>query len=242
MCFFLGSPLAQVLAADDVGEEHLADRRPRRPRGQHPDPRDHVVGEHVRDRAEDGADLVARVDVAGHDGRAAPAAVLQPLGRAQDRLVVAAVGAAGEQYDVGRVRGEVEVVPLGDRTDRDHLAAAGERDPAAGLRGDQLLVADHGDPEPAAGAGAGQHLGVRRPRVGACELGQAHVVPVEDVGVDGGAVLRARDDRTRGQVDEQDLGERRAEVGADRELAPRMLSQVPGRGRPAGRRRSRCRR
>ena len=46
-----------------------------------------------------------------------------------------------------------------------HPAAAGQRDPAAGLGGDQLLVADHRDPQPAAGARAGQHLGVRGPRV-----------------------------------------------------------------------------
>ena len=51
--------------------------------------------------------------------------------------------------------------PRGD--DLDHPAAAGERDPAAGLGGDQLLVADDGDPQPAAGGRAGQHLGARRP-------------------------------------------------------------------------------
>ena len=40
---------AQVLAADHVGQEHLADRGPRRVGREHADPRHHVVGEHVRD-------------------------------------------------------------------------------------------------------------------------------------------------------------------------------------------------
>ena len=43
-----------------------------------------------------------------------------------------------------------------------HLAAAGQRDPAAGLGRDELLVADHRDPQSTTGRGAREHLGVRR--------------------------------------------------------------------------------
>ena len=41
-------PLAEVLAADHVGQEHLADRRAGRVRGEHADAGHHVVGDDVR--------------------------------------------------------------------------------------------------------------------------------------------------------------------------------------------------
>ena len=95
---------AEVLAADDVGQEHLPDRRAGGVGRQHPDPRDDVVGQHVRHRAEDLRDLVADLDVAGHDDRTAPAAGHQGPGGVEQRLGVAAVGATGQQHHVGPAR------------------------------------------------------------------------------------------------------------------------------------------
>ena len=81
---------------------------------------------------------------------------------------------------------------------------------------------------------------VGRPRVLVDEGGQAGVVPVEDVGVDRRPVRGRGDDPPRGQVDQRGLGERGAEVDADDR--PGGVSRGHGRGPPAGRRRSRCRR
>ena len=82
---------------------------------------------------------------------------------------------------VVRARSAKAAVRGGPAEHGDHLAAAGERDPAAGLGGDQLLVADDRDPQSTTGRGAGQHLGVRRRGVLSSELGTAGVDPVEHV-------------------------------------------------------------
>jgi hypothetical protein len=49
-----------VLAPDHVGEEHLADGAPSRLRVEHPDPGDHVVGDHDGQVAQRIADLALR--------------------------------------------------------------------------------------------------------------------------------------------------------------------------------------
>ena len=190
---------------------------------EHADLRDDVVGEHVRHvpGGQDRGHLVARVDVAGDDHRTGPARADEVAGGAEQHLGVAAVGAAGQQHHVRLARphhegpGDPPRADDGHADDRDHLAAAGERDPAAGLGGDQLLVADDRDPQAAAGARAGQHLRVRGARVRRDQLGQARVVPVEDVGVDRGRVGGRGDDAPAAEVDQRGLGEGRAEVDAD---------------------------
>ena len=200
--------LAEVLAADDVGQEHLADRGPGRVGREHADPRHHVVGQHVRDIAQDVRDLVAGLDVAGDHDRAGPAGLDQVVGGSEQRVGVAAVGAARQQHHVrpGRPREGGVGVPvrrttrLGD--DPDDLAAAGQGNSSAGLGGDQLLVADHGDAQSAARAGAGEHVRVGRPSVLVDQRGQAGVVPVEHVGADRGRVLGRGHDPPVGQVDQ----------------------------------------
>ena len=239
-------PLAEVLAADHVGQEHLPDRRAGRVRGEHADAGHHVVGDDVRVVPQGLLDLGPGVDVArDHDG-AGPAAGHDAPGRVDDHLGVAAVRPARQQHHVrsGRVpqaapeRCVRHTTRSGD--DLDHPATAGEGDPAAGLGGDELLVADHGDPQPPARGRAGQHLGVVGPRVLLAQRGEARVVPVEDVGPDRRRVRRLGHDPALGQVDQRRLGEGGAEVDADRRRG--WVSRGHGRGRRAGRRSSRCRR
>ena len=196
---------------------------------------------------EDPGDLVARLDHAGDHHRAGPARG-ERAGARQDRLRVAAVGATGQEDDVGLAVSDAAqvVLPAGGEHGH-HLAAAGEGHPAPRLGGDQLLVADHGDPQAAARARAGQGRRVHCACILPGQRGQARVVPVEDVGVDRRAVLGGRDDPAVGQVDERGLGERRAEVDADDQVSVPLDHRGPvrrehGRGRRSGRRRSRCRR
>ena len=233
---------AQVLATDHVGQEHLADRGPCGAGGEHADPGDDVVGEHVRRgrRGQEPRDVLPGVDVAGHHDRRRPARPGQHPCPGQQRLGVAAVGASDQQHHVGpageQSRQRVGVGGQGDHVH--HLAAARQRDPASGLGRDQLLVADHGDPEPAAGRRARQHLRAVDLGMVRSQRAQARVVPVEDVGVDRGAVRGGAEQGARPGVDEGCLGERRPEVDAQH--------RVNHRGRPPGprpgRRRSRCRR
>ncbi len=193
-------PRGEVLAADHVGQEHLADRGPRRVGGEHADPGHDVVRDDVGYAAlrQDRCELGLRVDVAGHHDRPGPAGGDQRPGGGEHDLGVAAVGAAGQQHHVGlagaHLPGPAVVGTTRHADDVDDLAAAGQRDPASGLGGDQLLVADHGDPEPSPGAGAGQHRRVRGAGVLPGQRGQARVVPVEHVGVDRGAVRGRGDD------------------------------------------------
>ena len=214
--------LAEVLAADHVGQEHRADRGTGGVRGEHADAGHHVVGDDVRVVLQCLFYLGPGVHVAGDDDGAGPAAGDDAPGRIDDHLGVAAVGPARQQHHVrpGRVpqaapeRCVRHTTRCGD--DLDHAAAAGERDPAAGLGGDQLLVADHGDPQATSGAGAGEHLGVVGPGILLAEGGQAGVVPVEHVGLDRRRVRRLGHDPALGQVDQGRLGEGGAEVDADR--------------------------
>ena len=141
--------------------------------------------------------LAARISATSSRASVMPATTTGPLqlvgeraGAGQDRLGVAAVGATGEQDDVRlAVADPAQVVEPAGGQDGHHLAPARQRDPAAGLGGDQLLVADHGDPQATARARAGKGRGVRCPGVLRDQRGQARVVPVEDVGVDGRRVL-----------------------------------------------------
>ena len=107
----------------------------------------------------------------------------------EQHLGVAAVGPPGQQHHVrparapGRGRGVPDPTrPARGGDDVDDLAAAGQRDPAAGLGGDQLLVADHGDAQAAAGAASRPAPRPSAARGSAATSdGQARVVPVEDV-------------------------------------------------------------
>ena len=93
---------AQVLAADHVGEEHLADRGPGAVRREHADPRHDVVGDDVGDAGS------ARTAVTSTRASTLPAtttgprqpAATEPPRPLEQRLGVAAVGAAGQQHDV----------------------------------------------------------------------------------------------------------------------------------------------
>jgi hypothetical protein len=232
-------PLAEVLAADHVGQEHLADRGTGRVRGEHADAGHHVVGDHVRRPRERRLHLGAGVDVARDDHGSGPAGLRQAPGRVDDRCGVAAVGAAGQQHDVRCTLVDgAQVVPARDSQHGHHSATAGQGDPAAGLGRDELLVADHGDPQPAACGRARQHLGVVGPGVLPAQRGEARVVPVEHVGPDRRRVRRLGHDPALDQVDERRLGEGGAEVDADRGRG--WVSRGHGRGRRAGRRSSRC--
>ena len=74
------------------------------------------------------------------------------------RCRVASVGAADEEHDVRPGVGGQRLpgsVPVRVREHADDDPAAGQRDPTAGLGGDEILLADHGDPESAAGRGTG---------------------------------------------------------------------------------------
>ena len=146
----------------------------------------------------------------------------EEVGVALEHLGVAAVGAADQQHDVG-LRGPqvgelAGVEPAGEH--QHDLAAAGQRDPTPRLGGDQLLVADHRDPQAAAGAGAGEHVGVGWRRVLLGQRAQAGVVPVEHVTMprlvrEGGRVARGGEQVTGVEVDQGRLGEGGAEVDAD---------------------------
>ena len=98
---------AEVLAADHVGEEHLADRGPGAVGGEHADPRHHVVGQHVRAPSPRIAATSSRASTlpATTTGPRQPASTSARAAREQ-RLGVAAVGAAGQQHDVGPGLGE----------------------------------------------------------------------------------------------------------------------------------------
>ena len=78
----------------------------------------------------------------------------------QQHFRVAAVGAADEQHDVGPAARSAATSARGQRPggDVDDLGAGRQADPVPGLGRHLALVADDGEPQPAAGAGAGQHL------------------------------------------------------------------------------------
>ena len=181
---------AEVLAADHVGEEHLADRAPRGVRGEHADPGHDVVGQHVAARRR-GSRRPRRGRRRCRPRRPVRASRRPPAPgrrRAAPRRCRRPCRPSAARRPAGRPRGRARSgrrrAPARGRDDRDHLAAAGQGDPATGLGGHELLVADDRDPQATAGAGAGQHLGGRRAGVLPDERRQAGVVPVEDVGVD----------------------------------------------------------
>ena len=232
-------------------QEHLADRGPRAdPGASTPICGHHVVGQRrtaCRQPSSSAATSSRASTLPATTTGPAPPGAGQRAGAGQQHLGVAAVGAADEQHDVRRGwraarAGRRGQAAAGDVHDP---AAAGQRDPAAGLGGDQLLVADDGDPQPAAGRRAGQHL-ARRPPAGrppASSARQASQPSRTSVSI-GGPVARPWPTQLPVvDVDQRRLGERRAEVDAgDRARRRAGLSRGPGRGRRAGRRRSRCRR
>ena len=163
---------------------------------EHADAGHDVVGHDERRLGvlEEGHHDRLRLDVAGHHHGPRPGGARQEVGVALEHLRVAAVGAADEQDDVGLGCPEVGqlVVVETAREDQDDLAAAGEGDPAPGLGGDELLVADDGDAQPASRTRAGEHVGADRTVVLLDEARQAGVVPVEHVTHAGGIGERGR--------------------------------------------------
>ena len=148
-------PGAEPLAADDVLEEHLADRAPGRLGCQHADPRHHVVGQHVR------RPRVPRRSATAPCASTSPATTTGPLHRARASEPASSTSpselppsvpptsSSTSGRDSPQRRELVVVEPAGQHGH--HLAAAGQRHAATGLGRHQLLVADHGDPQATAG-------------------------------------------------------------------------------------------
>ena len=90
--------------------------------------------------------------------------------------------------------------------------AGGQTHPLTSLGGHQLLVANHREPQATAGRRAYIHSGRPMPQLGHCSVQTA-----EHIGVHSGPVLRGRDQRSGLKVDRGHLGERRADVRADRD-------------------------
>ena len=157
---------AEVLAADHVRQEHLPDRgrAPTRPRGRR--------SSAPRCRPGRTASATPRRSAATR-----PAPRRRPQrrpgrtstrhreqGRVADQLAllppsVPPTSSTTSGSGLGQV-GVAAVVEAAGEHGHD-LATAGQRDPSTGLGRDELLVADDRDPQAAAGAGAGEHLGVR---------------------------------------------------------------------------------
>ena len=132
----------------------------------------------------------------------------------QQHVGVASVGAPDEQHEVGAVpsqRGEVAAVHRAAR-DVDDLRPGRQPDPVTGLGRDLALVADDGQAQASARAGAHEHpvgLAVAR------ERGAHGIHTVHDVGRDRRRGARGAQHVTGAGVDEHALGERRADVDAE---------------------------
>ena len=230
-------PLRQVLAADHVAQEHLADRGACGVRGEHPDLRHHVGREHVRRPrpVEQRGHLGLGLDVPGHHDRARPGRLGQGPGTGQQHLGVAAVGPADQQDHVGAAAGELLQRRRGESATGDvhHPAAARQRDPAPRLRGDQLLVAHHADPQAPARGRAGEHPRPPRLRLHRAQLLETGVPAVEHVGVDRRPVARGRDQLPGPHLDQRRLRERRPEVDAGDQHGDASAGGSTG-GAPAG--------
>ena len=209
-------PRGQSLAPDHMGDEDLPDRPARRTRVQHADPGDDVGRrqDHATANAEQGGGLRGRVGVPGqHHGDPQPGAAQDP-GVVQQDLGVPAIGPAHDEQDIGaRLRQALDprVVeqPGGDGH---HPRPGGQRHPAAGLGRDHPLMADDGQPQPAAGRGAHEDRRVRDPTH--AEARDGCVQAREHVGLRGRGVLRGGpDDSVR--PDRSGLGEGRAHIDAD---------------------------
>ena len=234
---------AEVLAADDVAEEDLADRAPGAVGREHADPRarrcrpGRTASATPRRAA---ATTRLRLDVAGdhHRPRPAASAARKSASPSSTSALPPSVPPTSSTTSGSAVRRSAQLGVVEAAREHQHdLAAAGEGDPAAGLGGDQLLVADDGDAQAAAGARAGEHVGVEGARVLLGERGQAGVVPVEHVadalGVgERGRVAGGAEEVTGVEVDQRGLGEGRPEVDADDDAPPRSpLTPGLGRGR-----------
>ena len=161
------APARQALAPDHVGDEDLPDRAPGRPRVQHADPGDDVVGgqHHPAAHAQQGGRLRGRLRVPGEDDRDARAGPAQDTGVVQQDLGIAPVGPADHEHDIGARRHQ-RVDPRAIEAPRGHghhTGACGQRHTAARLGGDDPLVPDHGQAQPTARRGAHDDRGVRHP-------------------------------------------------------------------------------
>jgi hypothetical protein len=168
-----------------VLEEDAPDRCTGRLGGDDPDGGQHVVG-HGEGPTCGGQglhDLGLGVGVAGHDdGNREPG-----LGKAgcvvQQHFGVAAVGATDQQHQVGPAVAQRPHLGSGEwtRGDVGHPGTGAQPDAVTRLGGDVALVSHDGEPQPAAGARAGQHL-VDRTVVP--QLVPQGAVAVEDVRLD----------------------------------------------------------
>ena len=237
------SALGQVLATDHVGEEDLADRGPRRAGRQHADLRDDVVGEHVRDVGQDGGHLVAGLDVAGHHDRAAPPRLDQaaggvrrsPRGCRRRSRRSAAPDRASRWLRCERSEPRSPARPAASTSTTLPPLDSATRRPASAVTSSSLPTTAIRSPPPALEQ-ASTCAVVARGSASASTARQASYPSRTSVSRVV-AVLGPGDDRAVDEVDQERLGERRAEVDADREL-----SQARGPGRRSGPRPSRCRR
>ena len=164
--------------------------------------------------AEDRLGLRLRLDVAGQDHRHGRLRPGEGAGAGKQALAVAAVGAAGEQDDVGflgqeppRGGGVVEAAA----EDAEDAGAGAERGLAGGLGGEVLDQADDAHPQAAAGARAGDHLVEAEPVALPGELRERRLEAAHDVVLDGGAVLGGGEE-SAAAVHRPHLGEGAAEV------------------------------
>ena len=152
----------EALAADDVGEEGLADGAARRLGRDDPDARQDVVGddEPAPGGLEERGHLRASVDVPGDDDRGAEPRLRQSRRVVEQHVGVAAVGATDEEDEVGSGRPQGRDVGAAHRAGRDvdDLRARRQPHPVPCLGGHRPLVADDGEPQPSSGAGADEDL------------------------------------------------------------------------------------
>ena len=246
--------LRQVLAADHVPQEHLADRgagraraRARRSAG----PRCRPGRTACRPPSSSVGDLGPGVHVAGDHDRPAASAALASVGRAgQQHLGVAAVGAADQQHDVGLAGPRARAARRGSRpplatcTTRPPLDSATRRPASAVTRASLPTTAIRSPPPAEEQASTSASAARGSPRQLARQASQPSSTSVSIV---------VRWLRRRQQLDRWSTSTSAALVNVEPKStqATRCLdrldhpepgvSQGPGRGRRAGPRRSRCR-
>ena len=156
-------PRESPLASDDVLEEG-ASNGARAPSGEISPIRRHDVGcdrVTATGRGQPAGDLVGGLGIARDDNRGAQAGPGQRIGVVQQDRVVATVGPADEEHEVGSHRTQranarrVETA----RTDVHHAPAGRQRHAPAGLGRDLEFLPDDGDAAGLPGTAADQRLG-----------------------------------------------------------------------------------
>ena len=219
--------------------------------GEHADAGHDVVGQHVRDAAEDRGDLGA----APRRCRPRPPGPASRRPRARGRrasstsLLPPSVPPVSSTTSGRSAAGRASVrpappaaastcttlPPLDSATRRPASAVTSSSLPTTAIRSPPPALEQASTSAPAArGSASASRPGTRRTRRGRrrCRRPRQR-----------GRVLGGGQQPALGEVDEQRLGERGAEVDADREVRCRLSQRrAHGRGRRRGRRRSRCRR